>query len=1297
LQLIKIFQSSVFEAFLEGDTLDTVYAAVAKCADYWLDVLFSQGNTLPDEELFELISENRSMSRSLAEYGSQKSTSISTAKRLAEFLGDQMVKDKGLSCRFIISKKPEGAPVTERAIPMAIFQTEESIKKHYLKKWLKVPSTFDFDIRNILDWNYYIERLNSCIQKIITIPAALQGVANPVPRCQHPDWLRKRLLEKNDVFQQQRITDMFSKAPKKLPEPIVEDSSCDIIDLEDIVAGKRGITTPSPPLVNKKRKVDKCVDGSEFLESDLLKSWKDVLGKPPPRGDTKTEQKVWVDFHKRKWLFQRLQRSAARENRRTLRKEGVFVDPQKKSTGPKTGLDNFFQRQSRSLIESPWEIVQITESDTPGVFNVFSMLGSDLQCIRVNVPRIFYVNSKKVKEGEGATWRKVNKILPRSHPSFYLYEYAIPEVIYKEHSGDLVADLSSPDVEGIYETQVPLEVRAIIKLGCVCKVQRNVARALAGRDVESFNLDQLEFKTLAQHSYLEGHNLKHIFFYQVQLENRAIFALFMPALQKASVFILNTVKSNQMPNLANLYSTERNNKIHEMDELGEEYTPPASTSFSFDIRVETDTKLLYLDIQRVLTSYQDEKKGATMIIMHSQADQETLKSNITILHQYPLVQMPPVEIDIGEFTALDWQRQLARKFIQSYLNVNQWYKNQLENARYFHIPIGNIPSTDMSMFAADIFYARHLCKNNHLLWISQTDRPDLGGKEEDDNRLVTEFEEGGSLEVNTASCYSTVCVELGIDALAVNAVLQSHHVHDAEGVAASFDTVQQASLEQMLKAAPGVLSTLTTYDEAAACAPSFRILKGLVCSWLQEIISNQNQHADNQLIHFYRYLRSPEAMLYDPALCKFVHGLMKKFFMQLISEFKRLGSTIVFASFSRLILNTKKRRLKDALAYVQYILNSITSKPLFKAVRLEPKYCWEYLMWMDASNHGGIKIHEIPHQYLQNGELNVTNNDEEDSDILTTPKDEVKVEMNWNISKFLPVAASCQTFFQVVVAGHIHTIYQHLAEQLSADQSGCTPVKKRGISSQQERMAESTTTPSTVDFTQKRIEGELTEQLFGITQKIHRSLSVAHGKDSENEFPVLAGSHLPLTNPALEFVKAVCQVLQLDVNTQNQVAKLRRDLLKLIGIGNFADQAVFQDPCLSFVVAEVICEYCNSCRDLDLCRDPYITPAKGSVAASIRCSNHECNAEYSMTVLEDQLMTMLSRRSMSYALQDLKCMKCKMVKDKNMSKFCSCAGKFQNQITRKSFIEKLNVFRNISKHYQLMNLSEMVDFMLSHN
>ena len=49
------------------------------------------------------------------------------------------------------------------------------------------------DPRGLVDWEYYRERLSGAIQKIITIPAALQRVPNPVPRVAHPDWLHKRV------------------------------------------------------------------------------------------------------------------------------------------------------------------------------------------------------------------------------------------------------------------------------------------------------------------------------------------------------------------------------------------------------------------------------------------------------------------------------------------------------------------------------------------------------------------------------------------------------------------------------------------------------------------------------------------------------------------------------------------------------------------------------------------------------------------------------------------------------------------------------------------------------------------------------------------------------------------------------------------------------------------------------------------------------------------------------------------------------------------------------------------------
>lgn len=145
LQLIKNFQSSVFEAFLKGDTLEGCYKAVAQVADYWLDVLYSNGRNMPDAELFDLISENRSMSRKLEDYGSQKSTSISTAKRLAEFLGDQMVKDAGLACKYVISRKPDGAPVTERYV---------SLFRHFFTTYLSSIHLF----RNIFVFDSFVSR-----------------------------------------------------------------------------------------------------------------------------------------------------------------------------------------------------------------------------------------------------------------------------------------------------------------------------------------------------------------------------------------------------------------------------------------------------------------------------------------------------------------------------------------------------------------------------------------------------------------------------------------------------------------------------------------------------------------------------------------------------------------------------------------------------------------------------------------------------------------------------------------------------------------------------------------------------------------------------------------------------------------------------------------------------------------------------------------------------------------------------------------------------------------------------------
>ena len=159
LELIKIFQSQVFEHFTAGKNLQECYEAVGTIANQWLDVLDSCGIDMESTELLELISEKKTISKTFEQYDGRKSTSLTTAARLADFLGADMIKDKGLNCHLIISKYPTGAPVTDRAIPVAIFSCELTIRKYFLRKWLRNPSLECEDFRQLVDWGYYKERL----------------------------------------------------------------------------------------------------------------------------------------------------------------------------------------------------------------------------------------------------------------------------------------------------------------------------------------------------------------------------------------------------------------------------------------------------------------------------------------------------------------------------------------------------------------------------------------------------------------------------------------------------------------------------------------------------------------------------------------------------------------------------------------------------------------------------------------------------------------------------------------------------------------------------------------------------------------------------------------------------------------------------------------------------------------------------------------------------------------------------------------------------------------------------------
>uniref|UniRef100_A0A8C8XUY3 DNA polymerase epsilon catalytic subunit n=1 Tax=Panthera leo TaxID=9689 RepID=A0A8C8XUY3_PANLE len=1303
LQLIKIFQSSVFEAFLKGSTLEEVYGSVAKVADYWLDVLYSKAANMPDSELFELISENRSMSRKLEDYGEQKSTSISTAKRLAEFLGDQMVKDAGLSCRYIISRKPEGSPVTERAIPLAIFQAEPMVRKHFLRKWLKSSSLQDFDIRTILDWDYYTERLGSAIQKIITIPAALQQVKNPVPRVKHPDWLHKKLLEKNDICKQKKISELFVLEGRRqvgVAQAPEGTQSLGAPDMEDLGLAKppRSVV---PVATRRKRVLWESQGESQDLE--LTVPWQEILGPPPALGTTQEEWLVWLRFHKKKWQLQARQRLGRKKRRRLEVAEGdprpgaVRDRPVRTAIGLGGGITVCVE-VTRGLL-SPF---QISETSQAGLFRLWAVISSDLYCIRLNIPRQFYVNQRVAKAEEGPSYRKVSRVLPRSNVVYNLYEYSVPEDMYQEHVNEINTELSAPDIEGVYETQVPLLFRALVQLGCVCVVNKQLVRHLSGREAETFALEHLEMRSLAQFSYLEPGSIRHLYLYHHAQGHKALFGLFVPSQRRASVFVLDTVRSNQMPSLSALYAAEHSLL---MEKVGPELLPPPK--HTFEVRAETDLKTICRAIQRFLLAYKEERRGPTLIAVQSNWELKRLAGEVPVLEDFPLV---PVRVaDRVSYGVLDWQRLGARRMIRHYLNLDTCLSQAFEMSRYFHIPIGNLPE-DISTFGSDLFFARHLQRHNHLLWLSPTARPDLGGKEADDNRLVMEFDDQASVEINCPGCYSTLCVELDIQNLAVNTILQSHHINDMEGadsVGISFDVIQQASLEDMITGNQAA-GTPASYDETALCSSTFRILKSMVVGWVKEITQYRNIYADNQVMHFYRWLRSPSSLLHDPALHRTLHNMMKKLFLQLIAEFKRLGSSVVYANFNRIILCTKKRRVADAIAYVEYITNSVHSKEIFHSLTISFSRCWEFLLWMDPSNYGGIKGN-VPSSIHcgQNSKVNSLEEqkeeeeeeggeEEEEEEGAQEPDVEDMLENNWNIVQFLPQAASCQSYFLMIVSAYIVAVYHSMKEELRRSVPGSTPLRRRGPSQlSQEAQAVAGALPGVITFSQDYVANELTQNFFTITQKIQKKVTGSrNATELSKMFPVLPGSHLLLNNPALEFIKYVCKVLSLDTNITNQVNKLNRDLLRLVDVGEFSEEAQFRDPCRSYVLPEVICRSCNFCRDLDLCKEPSFSQ-DGAVLPQWLCSN--CLVAYDSSVIEMALVEAVQKKLMAFTLQDLICLKCRGVKETNMPVYCSCAGDFALTVRTKVFMDQIRIFQNIAQHYGMSYLMETLEWLLQKN
>eukprot|EP00798_Chlamydomonas_sp_ICE-L_P017969 gene17969-24374_t len=438
----------------------------------------------------------------------------------------------------------------------------------------------------------------------------------------------------------------------------------------------------------------------------------------------------------------------------------------------------------------------------------------------------------------------------------------------------------------------------------------------------------------------------------------------------------------------------------------------------------------------------------------------------------------------------------------------------------------------------------------------------------------------------------------------------------------------------------------------------------MVAAWLADATTNLNPIADALLQSLYRYISNPASLLHDPALHRSLTGLMSKLFAQLVAEMRKLGAIIVSANFNSIIICT---------GYTKYLLEALRRRELFSWLELAPVRWWHALLFRDPYNWGGLEA-VVPASLLAEGAAEVEEEEEAGQE-----GEQPTFRFHWNLKEYLPQAL--QEPFVVLLTEFVYLPWREAknAALRGASQGGSQAVADAAKAEELQ-----------AQHLQGYVLDHFTDRLLKLVADAQRCM--VHGSERpEQQFPQLAGSHLTseeLGTPALAFVRTICHVLALDSRVTDAVAILRRQLLKLLHVREFGSQAEFKELCLGFTLPDVICSYCNDCRDMDLCRDDELARKNWQCRV--------CSQTYNMAAIERRLVAVLQQRIREYQVQDLQCMKCKQVASGHLKQLCGlCSGSMESTQPLAVFCKQLVVFSNIARFHGFELLGELAQCMLA--
>jgi DNA polymerase epsilon subunit 1 len=571
----------------------------------------------------------------------------------------------------------------------------------------------DFGIRSIIDWGYYKERLGKTIQKIITIPAAMQKVPNPVPRVQHPDWLDKKVRDLTEGYKQLKISNMFAKstaADERAPSP------ASVADIEDTLNPSARGSTALVPKLAVVRRAGRAPDADDAAPSSQVEQpAEDAPSKQPEASESAKCPAItqdfqgWLRVRKAQWKQQRMERRRRRDlvmgsgrvgsRRGRDDAEGGGVGGAKKHMN----VESMIKNAALAVTHGYWQILEIRETDIPGDFIIWAMTGpKSLQRLNLTIDRTLYVASDVEHDAAFVKLRgrRVSRFLPHGQRSPFLYEMITSERRFQRNENGVANLLSTPGVTGVFELQTPLWLRAVIQLGCVAQVSRQ-RRSQEGR---SFNLADLEFVASTAHPYLAPDlaSFRHIYIYQSQSGRRGVVGLFVLSADNKAMEAEGgppPVRASAQVWLANPFS--RAEARPPLQRIFGRYAPPGAEC-KFRSSYVDSLPDAFTQLNAALAEYLQSRRGPTLVLAQTTLVLSIMRRRVPLLNDFPVVIMPS-NADDNRYPALGWQTYSAQRMVQRLLLMPTWLKERMSAARYGHIPLGNM-GADLQRMMADVFF-----------------------------------------------------------------------------------------------------------------------------------------------------------------------------------------------------------------------------------------------------------------------------------------------------------------------------------------------------------------------------------------------------------------------------------------------------------------------------------------------------------------------------------------------------------------------------------------------------------------